>query len=198
MGAVALQGCPVSGTRAGRSAARFARTIGSLDTDERQVAELRRVAYEALERKEGTEPDVVINSLQETVLSEGVFVIPNEARLKKALSDIEGIRETLLPRLTAYDPHYLALAHEAKNMVQCAELWMRCALERKESRSWEGFWREDYPQTDNVNWLKWSVIRRDGDRMALSYEPVPLEKYRHKPGQREKFTPQFFLAAERR
>jgi hypothetical protein len=55
-------------------------------------------------------------------------------------------------------------------------------LERKESRC--GQYREDYPYRDDIDWLKWIVVKREGKGMALNFEPVPLEDYPIKPAQR--------------
>jgi succinate dehydrogenase/fumarate reductase flavoprotein subunit len=41
--------------------------------------------------------------------------------------------------------------------------------------------REDYPERDDKNWLKWVIIRKEDEKMKLWTEPVPIEKYKHKP-----------------
>ncbi len=50
---------------------------------------------------------------------------------------------------------------------------------RKESRGW--FPREDYPETDNKNWLKWIIVKNQGGEMTFSTEDVPYEKWAVKP-----------------
>jgi succinate dehydrogenase/fumarate reductase flavoprotein subunit len=50
---------------------------------------------------------------------------------------------------------------------------------RKESRGW--FLREDYPATDNENWLKWIIVKKQDGKMTLSTEDVPWQKWPIKP-----------------
>jgi succinate dehydrogenase/fumarate reductase flavoprotein subunit len=64
-------------------------------------------------------------------------------------------------------------------MTLCAEMFHRASLERKESRGW--FVREDYPEMDNKNWLKWITIRDKDGEMSLSAERIPIERYPVQP-----------------
>lgn len=64
-------------------------------------------------------------------------------------------------------------------MVLSAEMFFKAASLRKESRGW--FLREDYPVTDNGNWLKWIVVKDQNGVMELSTEDVPVEQYPIKP-----------------
>jgi len=66
-------------------------------------------------------------------------------------------------------------------------LLFRCALERKDSRI--GHYREEYPYRDDVDWLKWSIIRQERDGLALRFEPVPVEQYPVKLEKRARIDP---------
>jgi succinate dehydrogenase/fumarate reductase flavoprotein subunit len=50
---------------------------------------------------------------------------------------------------------------------------------RKESRGW--FLREDYPEMDNKNWLKWIIAKCVDGELTLTTEDVPIEKWPVKP-----------------
>jgi len=71
------------------------------------------------------------------------------------------------------NPHELRLAHETKNMVLSAEMRLRSALFRTESRG--NHFREDYPRRDDPNWLAWTKIRAEHGKMMLIKVPVPKE-----------------------
>ncbi len=72
----------------------------------------------------------------------------------------------------------LTNAWELDNLLQVAELTTICALNRTESRG--GHAREDFPNRDDVNWLKHSLIwKRDG-QIELRLKPVTITKYQPK------------------
>ena len=115
--------------------------------------------------------------------------------MEKAIREIERIRDEEVPLLYATDPHYLRVANETKSIVLVAEMYLRSRLLRKESR--EGCLREDYPYTDNVDWLKWSMLKQENNNMKLWTEDIPVDKYKYKP-KREKYLCPIFEAANKR
>ena len=98
--------------------------------------------------------------------------------MEEALSKLDALKEKL-PTLVAKDGHALFQCHEAKAMALCAEMTYRSALMREESRGWH--YREDYPERDDKNWLKWIIVKQAGGKMVLSTEPVPIDKYKIRP-----------------
>ncbi|HIC97095.1 MAG TPA: succinate dehydrogenase, partial [Aquificaceae bacterium] len=70
---------------------------------------------------------------------------------------------------------------ELRNMLELARAVAFCALHRRESRG--GHKREDYPERDDKNFLKHSLVRYDGDRLTIEYIPVKITKY--KPAERK-------------
>jgi succinate dehydrogenase / fumarate reductase flavoprotein subunit len=69
-------------------------------------------------------------------------------------------------------------AWELGNMLDVAEAVTVSALNRTESRG--GHAREDYPERDDANWLKHSLIVKKNGQMEISYKPVVITKFQPK------------------
>lgn len=186
-----LATCATSGASAGKLAAEYAKDTGEPCLEEEQMMDLKEHTFKFLGRKQGIEPDQVLLHLQETVVPYGVMLLRHGQRLQSALQEVEKIRDNEVPLLMAYDSHYLRMAHEARNMVFAAELQLRSALFRTESRL--GI-REDYPYIDNVNWLKWINVAQEKGIMRLSTEDVPIDKYPIRPEHERQLHPMWQIA----
>jgi succinate dehydrogenase/fumarate reductase flavoprotein subunit len=64
-------------------------------------------------------------------------------------------------------------------MALTSELVLRSALLRTESRGFHV--REDFPERDDKNWLKWVLVDNIDGGMALSTEDIPISKYKYRP-----------------
>jgi succinate dehydrogenase / fumarate reductase, flavoprotein subunit len=63
---------------------------------------------------------------------------------------------------------------ELENMLWIMEMVCRTSLIRKESRG--ALYRRDYPETDNINWLKNQILSQREGRMEIRSEPVVVTK----------------------
>jgi succinate dehydrogenase/fumarate reductase flavoprotein subunit len=173
-----LAAAATSGGRAGRSAAAMAAEGTDVRAEREQVERLRQRAFEALERSSGVEPETVLLDLQEQVIPYDRLLLRHGDRMAAALERVERIRDEDLPRLQAYDLHYLRLCHEVENLTLAAELQLKASIQRTETRN---ILREDYPYTDNENWLKWIMVRRDDGAQKWWTEDIPIERYPWRP-----------------
>jgi len=169
----AIAGGAVTGAIAGMAAAKQALQMGKLAVDEREIVRAKQVVHAAKERQGGFSPRWVTQLLQNTMMPYFISYIKKADRLQATLTIVEFIQEHLVPRLFASDPHELRLAHETKNMVLSAEMRLRSALFRTESRG--NHYREDYPRRDDPDWLAWVKIKEEQGRMTLTKVPVPKE-----------------------
>ena len=172
-GGSALAGCAVTGTRAGVAAAEYAKQVEKLTIDKEELAQVKKIVHAPVERKGGFSPRWVTQVLQNTMMPYFISYIKKEDRLQAALTMVEFLRDHLVPKLFARDPHELRLAHETKNMVLNAEMRLRSSLFRTESRG--NHYREDYPRRDDPNWLAWVKIKEEQGRMKLIKVPIPKE-----------------------
>lgn len=164
----------VTGHRAGVNAAAYAKRAPACAISSEEAAGLQETIFGPLARKCGFKTEHVLLRIQQTMLPYEVRLVMHEKRLNAALTMIEFFASHFLPKTFATDSHDLRNYHEVRSMLLCAEMMLKTALLRKESRGW--FFREDYPRRDDKNWLKWIIVSQDGrGEMALSTQDVPKE-----------------------
>lgn len=185
LGTNSLLDINVFGKRAGIAAAEYA-----LRVEHAPLPEAPEVAtVELLEgirgRGEGEKVAVLRKELQDTMdLNAQVF--RTEASLKQALADIDVLQEryrsiTVQDKGRRYNTDLLE-AVELGFLLDLAEVIVVGALERKESRG--GHFREDYPDRDDVNFMRHTMAYRvpstDSPGTAdvrLDYKPVVTTRY---------------------
>lgn len=162
-----------SGVLCGRAvAASKPQEPASIEDDEK--CRCMEMFYAPLKKEEGCSAKDVIALVQQAMAPMDYSVYMKQERMEEAEGFVRSAREKV-DSLKAVDIHDLWACHEAKAMVLSAEMHYLAAKERKESRGW--FLREDYPEMDNENWLKWIIIQNVDGQMTISTEPVPIEKW---------------------
>ena len=168
----------ISAEWAALSAARYVAEAAPADISIAEAKSCKKNIFSSLERKKGFSPTEAIAVLQDVMAPIKYNLRRSKERLEEALTRLENLKEKM-PVLQAKDPHYLSKCHEVKSMAICAELTFRAALMRTESRGFH--FREDYPERDDKNWLKWIILKQDGHEIRLSTQPIPISKYKIKP-----------------
>lgn len=176
LGSVAFADTQVFGKRAGQYAAEHALAIGKPKIEWRQVEEENKRVFNLLEKKpvNGLRPYKIRRKLQ-TTMWENVGIFRNERDLRVALKEIERIKEEDLPRIyvasksRTYNYDWVE-ALETYYMIDVAEMVARSALMRTESR--EAHQREDYPQTNDEDWLANVYINLVDEKMELEKRPI--------------------------
>ena len=167
-----------SGIVCAQSAAENANNSLLPPMDKAQVEDCMARAYAPLLRESGCNAKDVIRYIHKAVGPMERSVYMSDHRIATALRYVEKAKELAGP-MKASDFHDLLACHEANAMVLSAEMQFRAAAMRTESRGW--FLREDYPEMDNKNWLKWIIVKKEGDTMKFSTEAVPYDKWPIKP-----------------
>ena len=177
-----ITSCTWSGYRAGESASDYANGKPLRRLDFEGLTRSREKFLDPLESENDVDPDSLVHEIQEILFPVDVLIIMSEPKLNKALDQVLEIKEQKLPKLKATDTRTLIKAKETQTMVLSAEMTLRAIMMRKETRE-NIFYREDFPEPDNKNWLKWIFAEKgENGTIIFSTEDVPFDKYPFKPG----------------
>lgn len=118
----------------------------------------------------------VLRKLQELVFPYDVCILKTGESMGKALQELEQIKKNFIPQMGSVDPHELMKRKEIEAIAVITEMYLRASIERKETRA--GHHRVEYPTRDDA-WLGWIKISQKDGRMQLTFDRVPVEKYKY-------------------
>ncbi len=188
-GGIHLPFALVSGRIAGRRAADFARHSDLSPPRPGLVEEKLCRLFLPIVRGKGISPDEAIARLQEALIPYRYSYIRSEESLVESRSMLLALEGTM-EEVRARNPHELLKCLEASRMLKVARMIVEAAYLRRESRGFH--FRVDFPRTDNVNWLKWVMVRSENGGVKTWAETVPTpylapgEEYSLPPGHRRR------------
>jgi len=184
LGTNSLLDINVFGRRAGLAAAEYANSTDFDDLPENPEA-LVVSMIESMRDAGGSERVSVIRQELQATMDINAQVFRDEASLKQALSDVQGLKARYV-NVSVQDKGQrfntdLLEAIELGFLLDLAEVLVTSALARNESRG--GHFREDYPNRDDVNFMRHTMAYRevesDGQvRIRLDYKPVIETRYK--------------------
>ncbi len=177
-----------SGRKAGANAAAYAARAAAPVLDDAYLAERiaaaaapLRAADEVVDPDAVQTPNEITRKLHEIIMDYRVSLLPNEGTLTTALREVRELKDEAAATMLPADPHEAAKYYETLNILDNAELHLMASLERKETRVCH--YREDFPEMDNGEWLKWIEWSRGADgEPVMTLTDVPIEEYPLKPG----------------
>ncbi|MFI6039102.1 succinate dehydrogenase flavoprotein subunit [Streptomyces sp. NPDC051315] len=183
LGTNSLLDINVFGKRAGIAAAEYSQKADFVELPE-EPASFVVEQIERLRTSTGTERvSTLRRELQET-MDANVMVFRTEQTIKTAVEKIAELREryrnvAIQDKGKRFNTDLLE-AIELGNLLDLAEVMAVSALARKESRG--GHYREDYPNRDDVNFMRHTMAYREvGDdgteTVRLDYKPVVQTRY---------------------
>lgn len=166
-----LSGSATQGALAGEVGAEYIKKADMPEISNVTIKAIKEEMFAPRELEKGYDPAWVTQMLKFNTIPYYVLYIKKEDRLKAALKNIKFFRDHFANKMIAGDAHELRLVHETRNMLLNAEMKLKASLFRTESRG--NHYREDYPKSNDKEWLAWVVIEKDeNNNMKLSKVPV--------------------------
>ena len=168
----------VHGAVAGKHAAEYAKHFKGRPIDYKVLNEHKEIALQPLLRKEGINPAHLRRQVQEKA-HKCLGPIRTQDELVYFIDFLEDVKHKKLPLLATtsksrlYNKEWVD-ALELRNMVLLLEAASRSALFRTESRGVH--FREDYPETDNDNWLYESIVKPADEEFKIAKLPVTVTR----------------------
>ncbi|WP_128433297.1 succinate dehydrogenase flavoprotein subunit [Streptomyces cyaneus] len=183
LGTNSLLDINVFGKRAGIAAAEYSQKADFVELPE-NPAELVIDQVEQLRTSTGTERVATLRKELQETMDANVMVFRTEQTIKTAVEKIAELREryrnvSIQDKGKRFNTDLLE-AIELGNLLDLAEVMAVSALARKESRG--GHYREDYPNRDDVNFMRHTMAYREvgddgAESIRLDYKPVVQTRY---------------------
>jgi succinate dehydrogenase / fumarate reductase flavoprotein subunit len=179
LGGNALMETITYGKRAGAAAAEYALTHTTVTVPESAVSDAERQLDRLLERSDGERPHAIRDEMAET-MHENFGVFRREDQMREQGVIIEGLRQRY-ERVVVEDKgqvfnNDLTQALELGFLLELAACMVEAGLARKESRGAHAR-PYDYPDRDDDNFLKHTLVSWANDGPQLTWEPVRLTKW---------------------
>lgn len=184
-GGPAITWCLTMGYIAGKNAYKTAKDLDWLDINVDQVGAEEEKVSSLFKRKEGVKGFEIKNRIRD-IMWEYCALVRDGEGLKEGLGLIEKLREDDLPRVCVPGSSQvfnkgLVEALEVINMVELSEMALRGALMREETR--RSHYRTDFPNRDDRKWLRNTIIKKEGEKMAFTTVPPVMTKLKPPEGE---------------
>lgn len=169
--------CLVFGRIAGYNSANYALERDSYpEIPFDMVREEEKRIYDGLLKHESGEDPYEIRRELRMTMDKYFYVFRDEEGMRNGLRKIRELKERLgeakiVDKGKIYNSD-LFYTLELENMLICSEVIALGAIERRESRG--AHYRLDYPQRDDENYLKHTVIYNTRDGLKITYKPVKI------------------------
>jgi len=171
----------VQGADAGKNAGEYAKKAAVVPMDKQAPDVIRKRAEKFIDRKHSMRPGEVRRYIQVTAHSHlGPVRSGNE--LESFAEILKDVRFNVIPQISAssnsriYNKEWIDIL-EFENTALLLDTAVRSAMERTESRGVH--FREDYPDTDNDNWLRNNIVTHQNDTILV--EPKRLKDHQPQP-----------------
>jgi succinate dehydrogenase / fumarate reductase, flavoprotein subunit len=188
LGANSLVSCIFGGGLAGPAAVKYTKNLEKgAESTASAVYESEKKRQEeknqALISRNGTENPISIWRELGELMTEHVTVTRINKNLEMADAKLRALQERgkkiNLSDRTKWSNQTLNFARELENMLILARVVTLGALARNESRG--AHYKPDFPERDDINWLKTTRAKWVNDDIQLTYEPVDISQITPRP-----------------
>jgi succinate dehydrogenase / fumarate reductase flavoprotein subunit len=133
----------------------------------------------SLLESDGDERAPAIREAMQRLMTEKCSVFRNHDALQEALTEIRSLKKRYASLAVANKTrrfnYELEEALELGNMLKTAEAMVFSALQRKESRG--AHYRQDFPERNDQEWLKHTLVCATPEGLTLRYKPVIVTRF---------------------
>ncbi len=144
----AMTGAIATGFVCAASAVEFAGRAGDPTVDGTQVRDIRQQVFAHMKVENGAEP-LEFETKIRTTCERYTGIFRSAGKLQEGISRLADVRKDWLHRIAATNPHELMRALDCHNLIDLAEIHLRAALKREDTRA--SFFRADFPER-NPEW----------------------------------------------
>ena len=178
LGANSLLDTVVFGRRAAIAAAEYAKSAEAHSTDESMLVSEKKRYQELLDRPADLRSALVRREMAESMTA-GIGVFRDQRSIDAATATIKHLRDEY-PRVAVDNKGKvfntdLMFAIELDYMLDVAQTICAGANARKESRG--AHYRTDMPERDDKNWLKHTLVYKDGDGTRVETSEVTITNW---------------------
>jgi succinate dehydrogenase / fumarate reductase flavoprotein subunit len=168
----------VFGRRTGRNVTAYVKE-GEMPELPADAEEEAKEKISSLLESDGAEQAPLIREAMQQLMTDKCSVFRSQAGLQQALTAIRklkkrcaSLREANKAQVFNYE---LEETLELENMMKTAETIVFSALQREESRG--AHYREDFPERNDAEWLKHTLVHVSPEGLKLSYKPVTVTRF---------------------